>query len=510
MAPITYDYDLIVVGGGSGGMAAAKEAARLGAKVAMFDYVKPSTQGTTWGLGGTCVNVGCVPKKLMHYAGLLGAGFHDAKKFGWEVEEHPNHNWEALVEAVQSHVRSLNWGYKTGLRSAKVEFINALASFVGPHEVEFTLRGQTKRITAAHFIIAVGGRPNIPSDVPGAREYAITSDDIFSLDRSPGKTLCVGASYISLECAGFLKELGLDVTVAIRSIPLRGFDRQCADKIVSLMNEIGVNFHQGFVPKQLEKTPSNKISVSLINPSTGEVKVEEYDTVLCATGRAADTSGLNLSAVGTIETTPEGKIIADEYERTAVPHVYAIGDCVKNRPELTPVAIQAGELLARRLFGGSSELMNYRLIPTAVFTPFEYGCIGYSEEDAEAEFGKDNIETYLFEFTTLEIAAAHRQKDRSRWADEFDDAMSPTSLSKIVCVKSENERVVGFHFIGPNAGEITQGYALALQLGATKANFDKVVGIHPTDAESFHSLSVTRASGESWVAAGGCGGGKCG
>eukprot|EP00820_Chromera_velia_P019949 Cvel_28656.t1-p1 / transcript=Cvel_28656.t1 / gene=Cvel_28656 / organism=Chromera_velia_CCMP2878 / gene_product=Thioredoxin reductase, putative / transcript_product=Thioredoxin reductase, putative / location=Cvel_scaffold3791:13079-13801(+) / protein_length=241 / sequence_SO=supercontig / SO=protein_coding / is_pseudo=false len=231
---VEYDCDFAVIGGGSGGMAAAKEAARLGASVVMFDFVKPSTQGTTWGLGGTCVNVGCVPKKLMHYAALMGPVIHwDAGKFGWKIPEGVTHDWGKLVQTVQNHVKQLNFGYKLGVKKAGVKYINALASFKSPHELAYTEGGQEKTLKAKYILLATGGRPSIPSasEVPGALEAAITSDDIFSMKRSPGKTLVVGASYIALETAGFLNELGFDVTVAVRSILLRGFDQQCAEKV---------------------------------------------------------------------------------------------------------------------------------------------------------------------------------------------------------------------------------------------------------------------------------------
>lgn len=495
--------DFLVIGGGSGGMAAAKEAAKIGAKVVLFDYVKPSTQGTTWGLGGTCVNVGCVPKKLMHYAAHIGHTVHnDAAKYGWNVGSDFTHNWENLVDTVQNHIHSLNFGYRGGLRSNKVEYINALASFVDANTIQYTLKGQTKTICAKNILIATGGRPSLPEDVPGAREFAITSDDLFSLPTAPGKTLVVGASYIALECAGLLTALGYDTTVAVRSILLRGFDRQCADKIGELMKCTGTKFAQK-LPSSITKDDAGKLTVIF---SDGSADV--FDTVLYATGRYADTKNIGLDKAGvTVE--KDGKFDVNEQEQTNIPHIYAIGDILRGKPELTPVAIKTGELLARRVFGVGNALMDWDLVPTTVFTPVEYGAVGLSEEEAEKRFPGD-IETFLFEFTSLEHAAAHREKVESERADEFDADMPPSCLAKLVCLKSQKNRVIGFHFVGPNAGEITQGFGLALRLGATKEDFDNTVGIHPTDAEAFMSLSITRASGESWIASGGCGGGKCG
>jgi thioredoxin reductase (NADPH) len=439
----------------------------------------------------------------MHYAAHIGHTMHnDAAKFGWTGAESATHNWDKLVETVQNHVRSLNFGYRGGLRSNKVEYINALASFADDHTLEYTLKGEKKTISAANILIATGGRPTVPTDVPGAVECAITSDDFFSLAQTPGKSLVVGASYIALECAGVLNSLGFDTTVSVRSILLRGFDRQCADKIGEIMKCTGTKFVSK-LPTSMTKGDDGKITVTFSDNTQ-----DQFDTVMYATGRYADTRGLNLPNAG-VTCEANGKFSVNELEQTNVPHIYAIGDILRDKPELTPVAIKTGELLAKRLFTDSKTLMDWDLVATTVFTPVEYGCVGLSEEEATKRFG-DDVRTYLFEFTTLEHAAVHREKVPAMCADEFDVDMPPSCLAKLVCLKSRNERVIGFHFVGPNAGEITQGFGLALRLGATKADFDNTVGIHPTDAEAFMTMSITRESGESWIAAGGCGGGKCG
>ncbi|KAL8454867.1 hypothetical protein Emag_001233 [Eimeria magna] len=492
---VAYDYDFVVIGGGSGGLSSSKQAAALGARVAVFDFVKPSTQGTRWGLGGTCVNVGCIPKKLMHYAA-------------------------SMQQCVQSYVKQLNFSYRTGLRSAGVTYINALATLKSSNSIEYEEKGVVSPITplrnqskaelnaaaaavaaaavalakklvkARHILIAVGGRPSIPREVPGAREYCITSDDVFSLKKAPGKTLVVGASYIALECAGFLTELGFDVG-------------RC-------MREMGVKFIEGIVVEKVEKTAEEKLLVSMRGSiDAARTQQIEVDTVLYATGRCADTRGLNLEGLG-VHLSTEGRIVCDEGFRSTVPTIYGVGDVVEGFPELTPAAIKAGEILARRLFGGSQELMSLRDIPTTVFTPMEYGCVGLSEEAAVAEYGEDDVEVYLSEFSPLEISACHRQKAEPTRADEADVDLSPPCLSKLVCIKSEGLRVRGVHFVGPNAGELIQGMAVALKLGAKKSDFDDTVGIHPTNAECFTQLTITKRSGQDWVAAGGCGGGKCG
>jgi len=246
-----FDYDIVVIGGGSGGLSASKEAARLGKKVAVLDFVKPSPAGTTWGLGGTCVNVGCIPKKLMHQAALLGEATRDAKSFGWGVEP-PQHNWQNMVTEVQNHIGSLNWGYRVALREKNVTYLNEYGTFVDKNTIKtVNKKGVEKTVTASKFILATGGRPKYPN-IPGA-EFGISSDDLFSLPHSPGKVLLVGASYIALECAGFCAALGLDTTVMVRSILLRGFDQQMAGKIGDYMEEHGVNMVRECVPESIER-----------------------------------------------------------------------------------------------------------------------------------------------------------------------------------------------------------------------------------------------------------------
>jgi thioredoxin/glutathione reductase (selenoprotein) len=377
-----YEYDLAVIGGGSGGMAAAKEAAKYGANVVLFDYVKPSTQGTTWGLGGTCVNVGCVPKKLMHRAAVIGQTLHDAHHFGWSVtDESKQFDWGKLVTNTRNHVRMLNFGYKKGLKSADVKYINGLASFPADndgHTLEYKKRFKEKeppvKLTFDKVLIAVGGRPTIPKSVPGAIEYAITSDDIFYLNRSPGKTLVVGAGYIALECGGFLTECGFEVDIAVRSIILRGFDRDCTNKIHEHMASSGTNFLlRTNVTKITKDEETGKLMVTM-DIDGGDPIITPYDTVMYATGRTADTANLQLENLNaSLKADKHGKLDCVD-EQTNVPNVFAVGDVLIGRPELTPVAIQAGELLARRLYKqGATKVMNYDLIATTVFTPAEYG-----------------------------------------------------------------------------------------------------------------------------------------
>ena len=425
----SYDYDIIVIGGGSGGLAASKEAARLGKKVAVCDFVKPSPAGTTWGLGGTCVNVGCIPKKLMHQAALLGECVKDAGSFGWSVDRcQVNHSWTKMVEEVQNHIGALNWGYRVALREKSVDYLNEYAEFVDANTLRtVNKKGKEKTVTAQQFILATGGRPKYP-DIPGA-EYGISSDDLFSLTYNPGKTLLVGASYIALECAGFLHGVGCNSTVMVRSILLRGFDQQMAGKIGEYMEEHGVNFVRECVPTKIEKiedpSPGNPGKYKVhAKYNDGTEFVDEFNTVIFAIGRDACTANIGLDKIGVALNPKNGKVLHDASEKTNVDNIFAIGDVLDNKPELTPVAIQAGKLLARRLCGVSSMLTDYVNVCTTVFTPLEYGCCGLSEEDAIAQYGEDNIEVYHQNFWPLEWTVAHRPEN--------------ACYLKLVCIKSQN------------------------------------------------------------------------
>ncbi|GAB1600324.1 thioredoxin reductase 1, cytoplasmic-like [Argonauta hians] len=483
------EYDLIVIGGGSGGLAASKEAASFGKRVAVFDFVKPTPAGTTWGLGGTCVNVGCIPKKLMHQASLLGKATKECKAYGWSVNS-AEHTWNVLKDAVQDYIGSLNWGARSLLREKKVDYHNAYAKFVGPRTIEATdKKGKVITATADHFLIATGLRPNY-LECPGAKEYCITSDDLFSLEYSPGKTLLVGASYISLECAGFLRSFGLDVTVMVRSILLRGFDRQMAELIGKNMEDQGIKFIYEAQVKQVEELKAGEpgnLKVTYVK-DRNEFS-EEFNTVVLAIGRQAQTNDLDLGSVGVKVNSKNEKIICDKNEASSVPYIHAVGDVSDGKPELTPVAIQAGILLVRRLFNSDETLCDYNLVPTTVFTPLEYGCIGIAEEIAIEKFGDNDIEVYHTNFKPLEYA--------------LPKTSTKECYVKLICKKSAKNKVIGFHYLGPNAGEVTQGYAVALRLGATKKDFDATIGIHPTCSEVFTTLYMTKRDGVN-VEAGGC------
>ncbi|KAJ1110770.1 hypothetical protein NDU88_008116 [Pleurodeles waltl] len=479
-----YDYDLIVIGGGSGGLACSKEAASLGKKVMVLDFVVPTPQGVSWGLGGTCVNVGCIPKKLMHQAALLGQALRDSRKFGWEYDEQVKHNWQTMTEEIQNYIGSLNWGYRVSLRDKKVTYENAYAEFVEPHKIKATGRNKKEKFfTADKFVVATGERPRYLG-ISGDKEYCITSDDLFSLPYCPGKTLVVGASYVALECAGFLAGIGLDVTVMVRSILLRGFDQEMAERAGDYMEKHGVKFIRKFVPtaiERLEEGAPGKLKVMAKSTEGTEVIEGEYNTVLIAVGRDACTRNIGLDKIGVEINEKNGKVPVNDEEQTNVPHVYAIGDILDGKLELTPVAIQAGRLLARRLFGGSTIKCDYVNVPTTVFTPMEYGCCGLSEDRAIEQFGEKNLEVYHTLFWPLEWTVPGRDNN--------------TCYAKIICDKTDDDRVVGFHVLGPNAGEVTQGFGVAMKCGLTKQLLDETIGIHPTNAEVFTTLEVTKNSG---------------
>lgn len=401
--------------------------------------------GSKWGLGGTCVNVGCIPKKLMHTAALLGEASNDAIKYGWsEPSAAPTHSWETMRERVQDHIRGLNFNYRVTLREKGVTYLNKLGKFVDNHTIECVdAKGNKSTVTSARFVIAVGGRPT-PLDIPGG-ELAITSDDLFSLENAPGKTCVVGAGYVALECAGFISGLHQgDVVVLVRSVPLRGFDRDLAERVQSAMENHGTQIIVGVVPTSIEKLPSGKLLVSYSNGESGE-----FDTVLAAVGRYADTRGLGLDAVN-ISVNPRNGKIACVNEQTPVPNIYAIGDVVEGVPELTPSAIMAGRMLARRLFAGETELMNYKNIATTVFTPLELGTVGYSEEEAIEKFGEDSVDCYMSSFQPLEWSIPEK---------------ATQCIAKVVVNTQDNERVLGIHIAAPNAGEIIQGFSTALKKG---------------------------------------------
>lgn len=445
-----YDFDYYVIGGGSGGMASAKMAASLGFRVGLADFVKPSTQGTTWGLGGTCVNVGCIPKKLMHYASILGEKREEQKVFGFGDQTQEPHSWNAMLEHVNNYIRSLNWGYKSSLVEKSVTYSNALARITAPHTIELTFKnGKKETKTAEHILLAMGGRP-VLLDLPGAKECCITSDDIFWREKPPGKCLVIGVGYIGLECGGFLRGMGYPVDLLHRGEILRGFDRQMVRNIHEYMKNVsGVNFIQG-QPVGFEKV-GERVKATWTD-AKGQSHSQEYDTVLMAVGRAPDVRAIGLEALN-IKLDKWQKIIVDEHYQTSVPGVYAVGDIVADGRELTPVAIKQGQVLAKGLVMETWSKIDLKSIATTVFTPLEYGCAGWYEEEAVEAFGAQNIEVYEAFHTPIEWSLNAHRKDFK-------------CILKIITRKADNV-IIGAHYTGPNAGEFAQGLSASVRLGLT-------------------------------------------
>uniref|UniRef100_A0A674NTM5 thioredoxin-disulfide reductase (NADPH) n=1 Tax=Takifugu rubripes TaxID=31033 RepID=A0A674NTM5_TAKRU len=466
-----YDYDLVVIGGGSGGLACSKEAALVGQKVAVLDYVEPSVKGTKWGLGGTCVNVGCIPKKLMHQAALLGTAVKDAKKYGWQIPEPIFHDWATMAEAVQNHVRSLNWGHRVQLQDKKVKYLNMRGSLVDEH----TVKGVTKAgkelfgfsTKSKKFLLSIALAASCMNGIG------------MCFGSSPCRIIVLNSSDVALECAGFLTGIGLDTTVMVRSIALRGFDQQMAVLVTDYMEAYGTKFAWKCIPKKVEKLTSGALQVTWMEINTSKEYQDTYDCILWAVGRAPETKLLGLDKLGVQINKETGKIIVRPDESTSVPNIYAFGDIAEGRPELTPTAIKAGKLLAHRLAGRSSELMNYHSVATTVFTPLEYGCVGLSEEEAEKRHGKDGIEVYHAFYKPLEFTVAERDAGQCY----------------LKVGSSCYQKILGLHFTGPNAGELMQGFALSLKCGATYSHLLQTVGIHPTCAEEVIKVNITKRSG---------------
>ncbi|TMW47259.1 hypothetical protein DOY81_007658 [Sarcophaga bullata] len=476
-----YDFDLIVIGGGSGGLACAKEANTLCAKVAIVDYVKPTPKGNSWGLGGACINVGCIPKKLMHTAALLSDDVHDATFYGWKIpnEEDITLSWSQLVTEIQNHIKSTIWVTKVDLRLRKIPYFNGMASFVDQHTILVKMKdGQEMQITAQYIVIAIGRRPVYP-DIPGDREYGITSDDLFSLPKPPGKTLIVGAGYVTTECAGFLRVLGFDVTVMVRNTILRNVDEQMVLIITESLKERGIKFLIPYKPLKVEELPSGSLKVTYQNCKTLTIYSQIYDTVVWAIGRKAPLKDLNVEAINLL--IEKDNIVVNNKECTNIDNIYAVGDVTKGRPQLSPVAVKAGQYLARRLFGNSIEVMNYENIPVCMYTPLEYCYVGMTEELAKQKYGNDNIEVYHSHYSPLEFSLPEK-------VNEF-------CYIKIITKQEDNQLVLGIHFIGPNAGEVIQGFAVALNCGLYMKTLINTIGTGVTNSQEITKTFITKRSG---------------
>ena len=441
------DYDLFVLGAGSGGVRAARTAAALGAKVAIAEERY---------LGGTCVNVGCVPKKLFVYASHFADEFREAAGFGWQVGERL-FDWSVLLANKNREIQRLNGIYADLLEKSGAERFDGRAVITGKNEV--AINGKT--ITAERLLVATGGWPHIP-EIPG-RDHVISSNEAFFLERLPARAVVVGGGYIAVEFACIFNGLGVDTTLLYRGdLFLRGFDRECRAFLAQEMEKKGVTLRFNASVNKIEKQ-NGRLTADL-----GPGGLLETDLILYATGRRPNTQGLGLEAAG-VRLNDKGAVLVNEQWQSSTPSIYAIGD-VTDRMNLTPVATAEGTALARNLYNGEDRRVDYRDIPTCIFSQPQLGTVGLTEEQARAEF--EQVEVYKSGFTHLKHTLS---------------GSAEKTLMKLI-VNKGTDRVVGAHLVGADAGEIAQGLGIALKAGATKAVFDATIGIHPTAAEELVTM----------------------
>jgi len=444
-------FDLFVIGAGSGGVRAARMAAQRGARVAVADPAP---------LGGTCVNLGCIPKKLYSFAAHYADAFEESHGYGWTMTE-PTFDWATLKANRAREISRLNGIYAQLLDGSGVTTLRSRATLRGPNEVE--VDGRVHR--ARHVLVATGGRPVVPV-LPG-HELAVTSNEMFDLPEFPRRLVVIGGGYIASEFASIFAGLGSQVVQLYRGEQiLRGFDDDIRHFVAAEMRKKGVVLHTRAQATQIERVAGaggGALQVTLANGT-----VLPADTILYATGRRPNTEGLGLDELD-VRLTPNGAVVVDEHYRSNVPTIHALGDVI-DRVQLTPVALAEAMALVDRLFGSGERRVDYELIPTAVFTDPNIGTVGLTEAAARARFG--DVRVFRSEFKALKHTLS---------------GSSERTLMKLV-VDAKSDRVVGLHMVGADAGEIVQGFGVALKAGATKAQFDATIGIHPTAAEEFVTM----------------------
>ncbi len=444
-----YDYDFFVIGAGSGGVRASRMAATYGAKVGLCEDYR---------VGGTCVIRGCVPKKLFVYASEYSSHFKDAAGFGWSEAEH-SFDWPALIAAKDKEIDRLNGLYINNLDNHNVEIIQARGRLQDAHTVELTSAEGTRTITAEKILIATGGWPQMP-DIPGI-EHAITSNEAFHLETLPKKLAVVGGGYIAVEFAGIFNGMGVETHLLYRGVQiLRGFDQDIADKLNEEMGKKDIDVRVGTNVTEITKTDTG-LTLTLTDGSSMEV-----DAVMFATGRVPNSKNMGLEDLG-VKMEPNGAIIIDKYYKTSVDNIFAVGD-VTGKIQLTPVAIKEGAALAATQFNDTPTFVDYENIPTAVFSQPSIGTVGLSEAEAREKFG-DDVQIFRSEYKSMKFTLSGRPE---------------RSLMKMIIQKS-TDKVIGVHIIGPDSAEIIQGIAIAMKCGATKAQFDATVAVHPSSAEEF-------------------------
>uniref|UniRef100_A0A8D0H7L2 Glutathione reductase n=1 Tax=Sphenodon punctatus TaxID=8508 RepID=A0A8D0H7L2_SPHPU len=458
-------YDFLVVGGGSGGLACARRAAEFGARVALVERGR---------LGGTCVNVGCVPKKVMWNTAVHSEFIHDHADYGFEISD-VKFNWRVIKEKRDAYVSRLNEIYQNNLNKSRVETIRGHATFTSDPDPTVEVGG--KKYTAPHILIATGGRPSVPSEseVPGAA-LGITSDGFFELEELPRRSVVVGAGYIAVEIAGILSTLGSTTSLLIRhNEVLRTFDPMISSNCTQELESTGIDLWKNSLVKSIKKSPEGLLEISVMSSAPGRKptfsKIQDVDCLLWAIGREPSTNELNLDKLD-LKLDARGHIIVDEFQNASRKGIYAVGD-VCGKALLTPVAIAAGRKLAHRLFEGKEDSkLDYSNIPTVVFSHPPIGTVGLTEAEAISTYGKENVKVYTTSFTPMYHAVTKRKTK---------------CIMKLVCAGKE-EKVVGLHMQGLGCDEMLQGFAVAVKMGATKADFDNTVAIHPTSSEELVTL----------------------
>jgi len=442
-----YELDLITIGAGSGGVRASRIAAAHGARVAVVEERY---------LGGTCVNVGCIPKKLLVYASEYGAAFEEAGGFGWTLAP-ARFDWSRLIANKNREIERLNGVYAELLTGAGVTIIDGRAVLVDAHTVSVGAR----RLTAEYILVATGGWPVIPV-IPGA-EYAITSNEAFFLKQLPQSVILVGGGYIAAEFAGIFHGLGVKVTQLYRgTLFLRGFDDDVRAQLAQAMRKRGVDLRFNADVKAIERSGAG------VRASLNDGTELSADLIMYATGRAPNTRGIGLEQAG-VELDAQGAVVVDRYSQSSQPNIYAVGDCT-NRVMLTPVAIAEGQAVAETLFNRKPTAVDYAAVPSAVFSQPGIGTVGLTEVQARRDLGE--IDVYRSNFRPLRHTISGRDE---------------RTFMKLV-VDRKTDRVAGCHMVGADAGEVIQGLAVALKCKATKADFDATIGIHPTAAEEFVTM----------------------
>ncbi|HFU4086872.1 TPA: glutathione-disulfide reductase [Streptococcus suis] len=446
------EFDIISIGGGSGGIATMNRAAMYGAKAAVIEAGY---------LGGTCVNLGCVPKKIMWYGSQIAEAIQDyGPEYGFTSQE-VTFDFSTLRKNREAYIERSRASYRNTFNNNGVEVIQGFAHFIDHQTVE--VNGEL--IRAKHIVIATGAKPAVPS-IPGS-ELGIVSDDVFAWEELPSSVAVLGAGYIAVEMAGLLHGLGVQTDLFVRgNRPLRSFDTYIVEALMDEMKRTNLPLHTGKTPIRLEKTQDGHIQIHFEDGSSHVAQ-----QVLWAIGRKPNVNKLNLEATG-VQLTPSGHIAVNEFQETGISGIYALGD-VTGEKELTPVAIKAGRLLAERLFNNKpTAKMDYNTIPTVVFSHPAIGTVGLTEAEAISQYGKDNVKVYTSAFTSMYTALEnHRQMAKFK-----------------LVTAGVNEQVVGLHGIGYGVDEMIQGFAVAIKMGATKEDFDAVVAIHPTGSEEFVTM----------------------